>query len=302
MNHTTRITILTLAVIAAILVFFVVERARAPGVNAGKKLITTVAYACNEGKTISANYYQGEDKPAASPNMPPTPSGSVDLALSDGRMLSLQQTISADGTRYANNDESFVFWSKGNGALVLQNNVEKSYIGCVALAPDPGGLTGVYHNGTEGITMRVPKDFALDTSYVYQDLGPGKSIHGVKFTIPESMATGTNLGSDSYISIEQIPLASACSADMFLDQGVKASTTTDAGMEYSFASTTGAGAGNRYEQIVYALPGTNPCVAVRYFIHYGVFENYPAGTIKEFDEAKLTELFDSIRRTLTLAK
>lgn len=62
---------------------------------------------------------------------PPIPSGSVKIILSDGRTFNLPQTISADGGRYANSDESFVFWSKGDGAMVLENNIEKNYMGCV---------------------------------------------------------------------------------------------------------------------------------------------------------------------------
>jgi len=61
----------------------------------------------------------------------PIPSGSVELVLSDGRTFSLPQTISADGVRYANSDESFVFWSTGDEALVLENGEEKEYKNCV---------------------------------------------------------------------------------------------------------------------------------------------------------------------------
>jgi hypothetical protein len=41
----------------------------------------------------------------------------VELMLSDGRSLSLPQVMSASGARYANKDESFVFWNKGNYGL-----------------------------------------------------------------------------------------------------------------------------------------------------------------------------------------
>lgn len=69
---------------------------------------------------------------------------------------------------------------------------------------------------------------------------------------------------------------------------------------FNVASSTGAGAGNRYEEIVYAIPGTNPCQAVRYFIHYSFFENYPVGTVREFDKKTIVTQFDQIRRTLIL--
>ncbi|MBV9159354.1 MAG: MliC family protein [Candidatus Kaiserbacteria bacterium] len=48
----------------------------------------------------------------------------------DGREMTLPQTISADGGRYANADESFVFWNKGNTAFVQENGTT-TYDQCV---------------------------------------------------------------------------------------------------------------------------------------------------------------------------
>ncbi|HUD03973.1 MAG TPA: MliC family protein, partial [Candidatus Paceibacterota bacterium] len=45
----------------------------------------------------------------------------VTISLSDGRTMNLPQTISADGGRYANTDDSFVFWNKGNTAFITEN-------------------------------------------------------------------------------------------------------------------------------------------------------------------------------------
>lgn len=94
------------------------------------KPIAQAIYNCDEGKTIEAAFYKG-DEAAVQPGQPPVPTGSVKITLSDGRTFSLAQTISADGGRYANSDESFVFWDKGDTALVLENGVEKDYTGCV---------------------------------------------------------------------------------------------------------------------------------------------------------------------------
>jgi len=97
------------------------------------KLINTVSYSCDGGKTILAKYYQGEDKPSPGGDQPPIPGGSVALVLSDGRSMTLPQTISADGGRYANADESFVFWSKGTGAFIMEGkNSDTTYNNCVS--------------------------------------------------------------------------------------------------------------------------------------------------------------------------
>jgi len=91
--------------------------------------IAQANYICDGGRTIQAAFYKGKEY-AVEPGQPPIPSGSVQLILSDGRNFDLAKTLSADGGRYANNDESFVFWDKGDTALVLENGVEKDYKGC----------------------------------------------------------------------------------------------------------------------------------------------------------------------------
>ena len=118
-----------------------------------------------------------------------------------------------------------------------------------------------------------------------------------------AMASGTNLSNDTYISIEHLATGQVCDAATFLGASrVKSQTIRDGVMEYSMASSSDAAAGNRYEEYVYALPGTNPCIAVRYFIHYGAIENFPKGAVKEFDKVALLNEFDHIRSTLMLTK
>ncbi len=55
---------------------------------------------------------------------------SVDLKLSDGRELTLSQSISASGARYATADESLVFWNKGDTAFIIEGDLE-TYVDCV---------------------------------------------------------------------------------------------------------------------------------------------------------------------------
>jgi len=275
------------------------KRNQSPSPSPSSSPIAQVTYICNNDRTIDAAFYKGEPKPVE-PGEPPIPSGSVKIVLSDGRDFNLPQTISADGARYANSNESFVFWSKGNGALVLENNIEKNYIGCIVFAKDPGGLPRVYLDNTVGFSIRYPADYSINTSYKYQALGPDKDISGVKFTIPSSLATGTNLSSfDTGVSVEIIPATQDCNAGLFLDGNTNVQTVTDNGSDYSFASTTQGAAGNRYEEEVWAISGTNPCIAIRYFIHSTNIENYSVGTVLEFDWAALINRFEKIRHSLT---
>lgn len=269
-------------------------------------LINTVSYVCSENNTINASLYTDPNTPVAKPGEQPIPDGFAKVSLSDGRNFTLPQTLSADGVRYATADESFVFWGKGNGALVLESGELKSYTGCVLVSDADTGanLPSVYVSAGGTFSVRLPSmasgtvdGFHINESFTNQQ-SPEKIISGVQFTIPASLATGTNLSADSYLSIENIPDAESCSADIFFDGTHATTTLTDAGTLYSYATTSGAGAGNRYDETVYALPGTNPCMAVRYVIHSTVLGNYPEGTVTEFDEASLVTLFDQIRQTL----
>lgn len=56
--------------------------------------------------------------------------GPVDLSLSDGRNITLPRAISASGARYANSDESIVFWNKGDTAFITENGTT-TYADCV---------------------------------------------------------------------------------------------------------------------------------------------------------------------------
>lgn len=172
--------------------------------------------------------------------------------------------------------------------------------------PTGQNLSRVYSNSANGFSLRLPSDYTVDESYRYQEFGQGKDISGVKFTIPTSVAAGTNLSPDTYLSVEEIPQINppvgGCTATLFIDHGTPVRMVREGDTVYSVASSTGAGAGNRYEEIIYALPSTNPCIAVRYFIHYGVIENYPIGVVREFDKQTLLAHFDSIRRTLIVVR
>ena len=87
--------------------------------------IGTVAHAktihatfrCDAGKSIAAVFDNG-------------PKANVRLSLSDGRRLTLPQARSASGARYANDDESIVFWNKGNTAFIEESG-RTTYQGCV---------------------------------------------------------------------------------------------------------------------------------------------------------------------------
>src|SRR3989344_4217682 len=152
---------------------------------------------------------------------------------------------------------------------------------------------------TTTFSVVYPTAFPMHDDYAYDQFGPKKLIHGVKITIPMEMATGTNLSSfDTGVSIEQLPRARNCTADIYIQADVKTHSQTENGILYSVATTSNAAAGNLYEEQVFALSGTHPCTAMRYFIHSTNIGNYDAGVVREFNRSALLATFDEIRRSV----
>lgn len=77
-------------------------------------IINAVTFNCAANKTIGAIFFKDR----------------VELSLSDKRNMLIPQGMSGSGARYANQDESFVFWNKGNTAFVEEKGV-MTYTDCV---------------------------------------------------------------------------------------------------------------------------------------------------------------------------
>ncbi len=246
--------------------------------------LNTVSYVCLEGKTIQAAYYETE----------------VDLVLSDGRAMTLAQAISGSGARYATPDEALVFWNKGNEAFMTEGNPDnQTYKNCGEGAPT-AAATNSFTNASSTFSVQYPMGWQADDQYQYTGVSAEKPIAGVKFTVPTTLTTGTNLSADSYVSIETLPRATSCVADIYVLDTVTPENITANGKTYSHVMVGGAGAGNLYEEHVYAIPGSSPCTAVRYMIHSTQVANYPEGTVTEFDKTALIAEMDKIRDAVTL--
>ena len=78
--------------------------------------INIVKFVCAENKIIHADFY----------------STFVHLNIGDEKNIYLPQTISASGARYANADESMVFWNKGDTAFITEGDPNTpTYKDCV---------------------------------------------------------------------------------------------------------------------------------------------------------------------------
>lgn len=77
-------------------------------------IINSVTFTCSDTKVVQAIFFK--DK--------------VELNLSDKRNILLLQAISASGARYANSDESFVFWNKGNTSFIEEKGI-RTFKDCI---------------------------------------------------------------------------------------------------------------------------------------------------------------------------
>jgi membrane-bound inhibitor of C-type lysozyme len=82
-------------------------------------LINSATFNCADNKIINAEFYKNK----------------VQIKINDGRSRFLPQTISASGARYANTDESFVFWNKGDTAFVEENGTQTIH-DCITISND----------------------------------------------------------------------------------------------------------------------------------------------------------------------
>ncbi len=142
-------------------------------------------------------------------------------------------------------------------------------------------------------SIQYPNDFILNANYKNQTGAPGQEILGVSFTIPASMAAGTNLSKDTLISVEEHPESTRCEARDYVYTQLapsQAGTVVVGDATYTVAETDDAAAGNRYHETILAVPGT-PCRTIRLFVHSTNIDNYDPGTVKEFNREALLSIF-----------
>lgn len=76
--------------------------------------VIKAVFNCADGKSIQTEFSKEQ----------------VKLTLSDGRTWVLPSAISGSGARYANADETQVFWNKGNTAFIEENG-QTTFQDCV---------------------------------------------------------------------------------------------------------------------------------------------------------------------------
>jgi len=183
------------------------------------------------------------------------------------------------------------------GYWIISRNMERKRF---IERPQPTLDWKTYDSPNWHFTMQYPADSQIDENYHY-DLIQNVSIHGVSFSLPVKYWQGTNLGSDSKISVEVNE--KTCGAKNFVNGMIKQDTTEVInGKTYNKTISTDAGAGNFYTETVYSISAPwskNVCYGIRLFLHSSnlsvLQENNP--NIKAYDSIKIDELFNQFLST-----
>ena len=166
----------------------------------------------------------------------------------------------------------------------------------------PDGYS-LYTIRNKGVELFIPDNFRIEDTYSYDLISSENKPTWVAFYVSPDETNDTNLSQDSYFSVEFTD-NTTCEVKDFIDTQMysnQSSGTDENGNEYLLVSWEDVWAWNRYEQSLYLYDKEEECLAVRYFIHYWVIENYP-DTVKEFDKNALINTFDISRESLTLTR
>lgn len=163
-------------------------------------------------------------------------------------------------------------------------------------------VAGMFNSESYGFSVAYPDGFAMKDS---SEITTGDaSFPGVAFIAPLSLTAGTNLSEDTRFAVELMEGIETCSAALFAETpDVEVKTVTDPdGKSWSYAESSDAGAGNFYSEKLYAVGSGSRCYNLRFFVHSTNIANYEPGTVEEYDEAGLEDMFAAFRASFKIAQ
>src|SRR3989344_2243082 len=236
-------------------------------------------FTCDNGKLIEAVFYPDNDT-------------RVDLKLSDGRSLSVPKTISASGIRYANQDESFVFWNKGNTAFITENG-QNTYDNCIVAGsedlPQVQSISDsnikINYNNTFGLA--VTKDQILVKSYIPAcDENFDYCLYYYTDTYKGTNFESAGLRVKKRIDLSSITCLTTPPEGFNPSMQPDATNSSSAYSMSFFSNVSGAAAGHYSSGSLYRLyiKENGACYEFETRIGQSQFANYPEGSIKEFTD------------------
>jgi membrane-bound inhibitor of C-type lysozyme len=249
-------TVVIIAAIAGVFLWGKPSGNPVPAAGTVKADTNVAVFVCDDSKSIKATFYPSNDT-------------HVDLHLSDGRILAVPHAISASGARYANADESFVFWNKGDTAFVTENGTT-TYQNC-AIPPQKIG------QGKNGISFQYPEN--LSAQYIFTHEWPPVV----------TVASGT-------FSCQETP-------EYYLSSPTERTIQRQVGgRTYCVHVNDGAAAGSLYSSYTYTTAMGDKLVSLSFVLRYPSCDNYePAqnqACTSERETFNLDNIIDQIAGTV----
>ncbi|NTV22109.1 MAG: lysozyme inhibitor [Candidatus Yonathbacteria bacterium] len=226
----------------------------------------------------------------------------ADVIFPDQRVLTMTQGVSGSGARYENGD--VVFWNKGDGAFVTEND-EMIYSNCITatVTPEGGDMRHVV-DASQMFEFSYPAPAILSggelgytETWRQQTTTLGMVL--AKVSIPRTFEPDTNF-SEAILTIgtsADPDAVKTCVTDAGGAQ-VEKSQMTIGSTPFTVLSYSDAGAGNYYDTTSYRTVRDGQCYAIEYTIHTTNIDNYPRESgITVFDRNKITAVLEGIVRS-----
>lgn len=184
-------------------------------------------------------------------------------------------------------------WSNVNTAKIGQPGTTSTSTTLADIIP---GITNqIYTDPHLSFSIEYPST-AISTSSFSAGYLPLTQTPRIAFELPNSMFQGTNLvEAGVYVGATTTPsvLTNCWSPSEQSNETQTGSTTID-GQDFGVFISTGAGAGNLYQQKAYRTIQSGWCLEIVELLHSGNIGNYPAGTVTQFDQAEYSGILDRI--------
>ena len=156
-----------------------------------------------------------------------------------------------------------------------------------------------YQNDALHFTMMYPE--RAEKRNTFDGFLPLTRTSVVGFSLPKDLFQGTNLSEAGvFVGATSTPnIVDNCLQPAAASNEATSSVTTFNGTIWNVYRSTGAAAGNIYDETAYRTVHGKYCFEVVELLHSGTIANYPAGSVTQFDMAKFSDILESIVQTFS---
>ena len=169
------------------------------------------------------------------------------------------------------------------------------------IAINPPGLANQYFEYVDphyAVALGYSDEFA-PTTWQMPFSTKGAPLVTLYFINPDYYFPTTNLNEAALVltATTDPSLVSTCTQPSAEMAETVTGQVTINGYTFTRSEFSGAAAGNRYDQIFYRAVAQDKCFEVIFLIHSSNIQNYPAGTVVEYDRVRLLHKFEEVLAT-----